>query len=76
VPSVVNAAQVGMSDETLNLDERADWARCTSHPECIGIAIPDRDGKCLAHLDEDELSDALKASARTDGVGRVRGGPR
>jgi hypothetical protein len=49
-----------MSDEMLNRDERADWPRC-SHPECIGIAIPDRGGKCLAHLDEDDLSDVLKA---------------
>ena len=41
------------------VDQPVDWQTCSS-PDCIGVAIPDRGGKCLAHLDEADLSAALQ----------------
>ena len=53
-----NAAHRGL-DEMAKLEGQVDWQTCTSHPECIGIAIPDRSGRCLAHLEESELRQEL-----------------
>jgi hypothetical protein len=43
-----------------NVDENIDWTTCVDDPQCTGVGIPSLGGKCLAHLTEHELSEALK----------------
>jgi hypothetical protein len=58
------------SNKGRRFDHERPWRTCTT-PDCVGVRYR-RDSKCLAHLDEEQLRDALRRVG-SDGVVDARG---